>query len=48
MVSLIASEEQIDQFTFDQTRKLEVYNYLYEKVGFKDAVDLEVYKQKIR
>ena len=47
LITLISTEERLDQRSYDILKELEIYNYLYEKVGFDDIIDFSLYKDRI-
>lgn len=47
LLTLISTEERMDQYSYDLIKELEIYNYLYEKIGFDEITDLSSYKDAI-
>lgn len=47
MITVVSLEDKIDQSTVDLISELEIYNYLYEKIGFDQILNIDGYKDRI-
>ena len=47
MITIVSLEDKVDQSTVDLISEIEIYNYLYEKIGFNQVLNIGSYKDRI-